>query len=90
MTDVTATYVGCPITSASVKSGAGLKYGVYSATKAGAKDWVIFGDFTTIYFCGATSAVVAQASAESCNITSNYVYLSGAATGVQYYLVVGV
>jgi hypothetical protein len=90
MADAAETYVGAPITGGAVLNGLGLKWGVYTATKVTAKDWITFGDFTTIYFASACGGVVANASAESCNITTNIVYLSGAQTGAERYLVIGV
>jgi hypothetical protein len=91
--DLTETYAGAPITAAAVLSGVGMKWGLYSVTKVTQSDWVIFGDLTTVYFAQACfKGADGNTSVESCNITTatpNYVYLGGAATGVEYILVIG-
>jgi len=91
--ELTETYVGATITGGAVLSGTGLRWGLYSATKATASDWIVFGDFTTVYFAQACTNIDTNGSVESCNIsvtTANLVQLGGAAVGAEYYLVMGV
>ena len=92
--EFTETYVGCPITAGSVKSGAGLKWGVYSLTKVQTGDWIIAADFTAVYYAQACfKGNDGNTSIESCNITSvaspTRVWLGGAATGAEYLLIIG-
>lgn len=91
--EISETYVGAPITAGAVKSGTGLKWGIYSGTKAdGTLDYVVFSDFTTVYFAASAAAhATVAASYEHLYITSsNYVILMGLEVGAQYYLVIGV
>ena len=97
MADAAETMIGVPRLGGEVCpakiNAVGLKWGLYSVTKVTKSDWVIFGDFTTVYFASACCYGANNASAESCNIdttTTNYVQLGGAATGVEYILVIGV
>ena len=47
----TATLAGSTIGAGSSKSGTGLVFGIYTATKTDAADWVVFSDFSEVKGC---------------------------------------
>jgi hypothetical protein len=72
--------------------GPSLKCGVYTATKVTMADWAVFGDFTAIYYCLASTVSAGAYTDEQVTVdatTTNQVTFESATTGALKIMVIG-